>query len=215
MNFSEEFRTTFREEIASSLSHGLGLLFGIVAIPVLTALATMSGSISAIVGTSIYGFGFLMVYATSTIYHGVTHPKVKRLMNVLDHISIFLLIAGSYTPFILAYYFNTSGITLLCIIWGLALAGIVLKIIFSVRFQLLSTFVYIAMGWLVVFFAKSFFLSMPLSCAILLGVGGLFYTIGVIFYLWEKLDYNHAIWHVFVLLASICHYVAVLLSVVY
>lgn len=203
----------FQQELANSISHGLGLMIGIIAIPILTAMATLKGNPTSIVGTSIYGFGFLMVYTTSMLYHSVTHPKVKDLLNILDHISIFLLIAGSYTPFILAYYFNSLGITLLCIIWGLALLGIVFKIIWGYKYQVLSTIVYLLMGWLVVFFGRSFLLSMPLSCAILLGLGGLFYTIGVIFYLWEKWTYHHAIWHVFVLLGSITHYVAVLLTV--
>ncbi|NJL75724.1 MAG: hemolysin III family protein [Saprospiraceae bacterium] len=213
MNMNSNEHKEFRQELANSISHGFGLVLGIIAIPILTAMATLKGNPTAIVGTSIYGFGFLMVYTTSTLYHSVTHPKVKDLLNILDHISIFLLIAGSYTPFILAYYFNSLGITLLCIIWGLALLGIIFKIIWGYKYQVLSTIVYLLMGWLVVFFGRSFLLSMPLSCSILLGLGGLFYTIGVIFYLWEKWTYHHAIWHIFVLLGSITHYVAVLLTV--
>ncbi|MEN0047609.1 MAG: hemolysin III family protein [Bacteroidota bacterium] len=203
-----------QEEIANSISHGLGLVFGLVAIPILTALAATSGSTTAIVGTAVYGFGFLFVFGSSTIYHSVTHPKIKKVMNVLDHISIFIMIAGSYTPFILAYYFNSFGITILCLIWGMALLGIIMKLVFSVRYHFFSTFCYLAMGWTIVLFGKSFFTTIPLECTILLGVGGLFYTLGVVFFLWEKLDYNHAIWHVFVLVASICHYVAILLTVV-
>lgn len=204
----------FQQELANSISHGFGLMIGIIAIPILTAMATMKGNTIDIVGTSIYGFGFLMVYTTSTLYHSVTHPKAKDLLNILDHISIFLLIAGSYTPFILAYYFNSFGITLLCIIWGLALLGIIFKIIWGYRYQIFSTIIYLLMGWLVVLWGRSFLMSMPFSCALLLGIGGIFYTVGVIFYLWEKWTYHHAIWHIFVLLGSITHYVAVLLTVV-
>ncbi len=201
----------FNQELASSISHGFGLLFGIVAIPIITAMAATKGDPSIMVGTGLYGFGFLMVYSTSTIYHSVTHPVIKRVMNILDHIGIFFLIAGSYTPFILAYYFNSLGITLLCLVWGLTFLGVIFKIIFGFKYQLFSTSIYLLMGWLVVFFARSFFASMPLPCVILLAIGGLFYTIGVIFYLWEKWTYHHAIWHVFVLLGSITHYVAVVL----
>jgi hemolysin III len=199
----------FNQELASSISHGFGLLFGIVAIPIVTAMAAMKGDPSIIVGTGVYGFGFLMVYSTSTIYHSVTHPVIKRVMNILDHIGIFFLIAGSYTPFILAYYFNSLGITLLCLIWGLTFFGVIFKIIFGFKYQLFSTSIYLLMGWLVVFFARSFFASMPLSCVLLIALGGLFYTIGVIFYLWERWTYHHAVWHIFVLLGSITHYVAV------
>jgi len=211
---TKKHQVILKEEIANSISHGLGLIFGLVAIPILTALAATSGSTTAIVGTAIYGFGFLFVFGSSTIYHSVTHPKIKKVMNVLDHISIFIMIAGSYTPFILAYYFNSFGITILTVIWGLALLGTIMKLVFSVRFHFFSTFCYLGMGWMIVLFGKSFFTTIPLECTILLGVGGLLYTLGVVFFLWEKLNYNHAIWHVFVLLASICHYVAILLTVV-
>ena len=136
------------------------------------------------------------------------------MMRVLDHISIFFMIAGSYTPFILAYYFNSFGITMLCIIWGMALVGTVMKILFAARFHIISTIFYVAMGWMVVFFGQSFLEIIPFNCLILLVVGGVLYSLGVVFFLWEKLNYNHAIWHVFVLLASFCHYVAVLLTVV-
>ncbi|MEM0994790.1 MAG: hemolysin III family protein [Bacteroidota bacterium] len=204
----------FREELFNSVSHGLGLVLGIIAIPILTALATTKGSTVAIVGTAIYGFGFLFVYGSSTIYHSVTDPRAKEMMRILDHISIFFMIAGSYTPFILVYYFNAFGITMLCIIWGIALVGTVMKIIFSTRFPIFSTICYVAMGWMVIFFGQSFIETLPLSCIILLIVGGVLYSLGVVFFLWEKLNYNHVIWHVFVLLASCCHYVAVLLTVI-
>ena len=153
---TKKHQIALKEEIANSISHGLGLIFGLVAIPILTALAATSGSTSAIVGTAIYGFGFLFVFGSSTIYHSVTHPRIKKVMNVLDHISIFIMIAGSYTPFILAYYFNSFGITILCLIWGMALLGTIMKLIFSVRYHFFSTFCYLAMGWTIVLFGKSF-----------------------------------------------------------
>ena len=201
-----------KEELINSLSHGLGVILGIIGIPILTALATMKGSPLAVVGSAVYGFGFLMVYGSSAIYHGVTHPRAKKFFQILDHISIYLMIAGSYTPFILAYHFNGSGIALLCAIWGIALVGTVFKIVFAARYPLLSTILYVAMGWLVIFFGRSLLTEMPMSCLVLLLVGGGLYSLGVVFFLWEKLRYNHAIWHVFVLAASVCHYVAVLIT---
>lgn len=199
----------YKEELANTFSHGLGLLFGIIAIPMLVAMAAHTGNTHMMWGTGAYGFGFLLVYASSTIYHGVTQPQVKRWLNVLDHIAIYFMIAGSYTPFILAYNFNTSGITLLCIIWGLVLLGVVFKLIFSVRYYLFSTFIYLLMGWIVVFWGKDFFSNIPTDSIALLVAGGIAYSVGVIFFLWEKLKYNHAIWHVFVLAGSIFHYIAV------
>ncbi|MEM9884682.1 MAG: hemolysin III family protein [Bacteroidota bacterium] len=204
----------FKEELINSLSHGLGLVFGIIAIPILTALAATKGSPIAIVGTAVYGFGFLFVYGSSTIYHGVTHPKAKAMMRVIDHISIFFMIAGSYTPFILAYRFDSFGITMLCIMWGIVLFGTIFKMIYAARFHIVSTVCYVVMGWMVIFFGKSLLGAMPVSCVVLLLVGGVLYSLGVVFFLWEKLRYNHAIWHAFVLLASVCHYVAVLLTLV-
>lgn len=202
------------EELINSLSHGLGLILGIVGIPILTAMATMKGSPTAIVGTAVYGFGFLMVYGSSAIYHGVTHPRAKQFFQVLDHISIYLMIAGSYTPFILAYYFNSTGIIMLSIMWGIALAGTIFKLIFAMRYPIVSVVGYVAMGWMVLFFGHSLIENMPTSCLVMLLVGGVLYSLGVVFFLWEKLKYSHAIWHIFVLAASVCHYVAVLLTLV-
>lgn len=211
MNNSPQ-QVALTEELINSLSHGLGVILGIVGIPILTALATIKGSPAAIVGAAVYGFGFLMVYGSSAIYHGVTHPRAKEFFRVLDHISIYLMIAGSYTPFILVYHFNGTGIALLSTIWGIALVGTVFKILFAARYTLLSTMLYVAMGWLVILFGRSLLFEMPTSCLVLLLIGGGLYSLGVVFFLWEKLPYNHAIWHLFVLAGSVCHYVAVLIA---
>jgi hemolysin III len=211
MNKSSQ-QIAFTEELINSLSHGLGVILGIVGIPILTALATLKGSPAAIVGAAVYGFGFLMVYGSSAIYHGVTHPRAKEFFRILDHISIYLMIAGSYTPFILVYHFNGTGIALLTTVWGIALAGTIFKILFAARYPLISTLLYVAMGWLVVLFGRSLLFEMPTSCLTLLLVGGGLYSLGVVFFLWEKLPYNHAIWHLFVLAGSVCHYVAVLVT---
>jgi len=201
-------------EIANGISHGLGLLFGIVAIPILISLAVVKGSPPAIVGAAVYGFSFLMVYAFSTLYHSAYNPKVKRVMRIMDHISIYFLIAGSYTPFVLAFIFNTKGIIILSVVWGLALMGIFFKAFFINRFKLFSTAVYLLMGWMAVFMGESLLMGMPTSVLTLIAVGGVLYSVGVVFYLWKRLSYNHMIWHLFVLAASVCHYVAVLLTIV-
>ncbi|MEM9992101.1 MAG: hemolysin III family protein, partial [Bacteroidota bacterium] len=193
-----ELSQAYKEELANTFSHALGLLFGLIAIPMLVALAAQTNNTAMLWGTAAYGFGFLLVYASSTIYHGVMQPQVKRWLNVLDHIAIYFMIAGSYTPFILAYNFNTSGIILLCILWGLVLIGVIFKLIFSVRYSMFSTFIYVLMGWLVIFWGKDFFSNIPSDSIVLLVGGGVAYSTGVVFFLWEKLKYNHAIWHIFV-----------------
>ncbi|MGC4037449.1 MAG: hemolysin III family protein [Chitinophagaceae bacterium] len=202
-----------KQEIVNSLLHGLGILFGIVCIPILLTQAVKNDNMPGIVGSGIYGFTFLMVFTFSTLYHGFQHKKVKEFMKILDHISIYFLIAGTYTPFLLIYMNNRTGITLLAILWGLTLIGTVFKSFFTGRWEILSTIIYLGMGWIMLFTGKSFFANMPHSVATLVITGGCLYTIGVIFYLWEKYTYSHALWHVFVLAAAICHYVAVLLSV--
>ncbi|MEL6651148.1 MAG: hemolysin III family protein [Bacteroidota bacterium] len=211
--------TEFRHELANSLSHGLGLLFGIVSMPILIALASVHGNTAGLVGASIFGFSFLMVYTFSTLYHGSTLyqsryvARIQSFMRTMDHISIYFLIAGTYTPFILIYFLDPMGITMLSILWGLTAFGVVFKIFFTCRYEWVSLLLYLGMGWLLVFFAEPFYTELPTATFVMVAVGGALYTLGVIFYVWERLRYNHAIWHIFVLAASICHYVAVLLSV--
>ena len=202
-----------KQEIANSVSHGFGILFSIVCIPLLIALAAKSGNSVATVGVSIYAFSFLMVYTCSTLYHGFQEPLVKKVLQILDHISIYFLIAGSYTPFILLFVFNQVGITLLIVLWGLALAGMVFKIFFINRFNYLSTIIYLLMGWILLGAGKTFFVSLPSDVLMLIVLGGVLYSLGVIFYLWEKYTYHHLVWHLFVLAASISHFVAVILAV--
>ena len=202
-----------REELANSITHGFGMLFGIVSIPILIATATQSGNTAGIIGAGIYGFCFLMLFTFSTLYHGFQHPKVKRTMMIMDHISIYFLIAGSYTPFILLFLNNKTGLTLLTILWSLTLLGIVFKVVFADRFNFLSTAIYVAMGWMLVVVARTFFSSIPESVATLIIAGGILYSIGVLFYLWGRFNFHHVVWHIFVLAASICHFAAVYLSV--
>ncbi len=200
-------------ELANSITHGFGVLFGVVSIPILIASATFSGNTASIVGTSIFGFSFLMVFAFSTLYHSISHPKVKRAMRTLDHISIYFMIAGSYTPFVLLFSYNKVGFIILSILWGLTLLGIIFKIYFVHRFKIFSVLVYVAMGALILVCPKEFRMAIPPDTYMMLAIGGVSYIVGIIFYLWRKFTYHHAIWHLFVLGGGICHYVAVLLAI--
>lgn len=202
-----------RLEIANSITHGIGIIFGIAALPVLSALAATKNNNIAVVGAAVYGFCFLLLFSMSTLYHAFQNPRVKKVLHVFDHISIYFLIAGTYTPFLLNYMMNTTGITLLCVLWGLTLIGIVFKIFFTGRFNFVSTLVYIGMGWILLFGGRQFFDAIPFDVMLMIAVGGGLYTTGAVFYLWEKLYYHHVIWHLFVLSAAVCHYVAVLLMI--
>lgn len=203
---------TRRQEIVNGLTAGIGLLFGISGLPVLFGQAIVHQNIPGLVGAGIYSFCFLMLFTSSTVYHFVQEPVLKNLFKILDHISIYFLIAGTYTPFLLVYMNNTFGITLLCVLWGLTLIGIIFKARYTGRFDLISTLVYVFMGWIMVVGGKRFFEDLPLGVLVLIGVGGGLYSIGVFFYLWDKRTYTHAVWHVFVFAGAVSHYVAVLLA---
>jgi len=189
------------------------MLFGISAIPVLTAIATTHNNIPGIIGASIYGFCFLMLFTASTIYHIATDAAIRKLFMKLDHISIYFFIAGTYTPFLLVFLNNTFGISLLVILWSLAVIGVFIKIRWTGKFDVISTIVYLAMGWIMLVGGRKFFNAMPRDVLIFIILGGVLYTIGSFFYLWDKYTYTHAVWHSFVLAAAICHYVAVLLTI--
>lgn len=200
-------------EKANSFSHGLGVLFGLICMPVLVLLAYKNQHLSALTGAVIYGCCFILLFTASTLYHGFNQPEIKKRLKILDHISIYFLIAGTYTPFILIYVNNTFGIALLAILWGLTLVGVVFKLYFTGRFELVSTCIYVLMGWMLFVSGKSFFKEMPAPVILLIAIGGVLYSTGVIFYLSKKNTYHHVIWHFFVLAAAVCHYVAVLISV--
>lgn len=202
-------------EMANAITHGFGVLIGIASLPVVTAISTKVDRPSAIVAAAIYAFSFIMLFTFSTLYHATTQPEAKRVLKVLDHISIYFLIAGTYTPFLLIYMLNGFGITLLSILWGLSFIGILFKIFFAGRLKILSTLIYLAMGWMLLVGGKTFFMTLPTSVIVMLVVGGGIYSLGTIFYLNKKLVWHHVIWHIFVLVGAICHYVSVLLAVLY
>ena len=202
-----------RLEILNSLLHALGIVFGIISVPVLIAEATKNNNLAGITGAGIYGVCFLMLFTCSTLYHGFQQPKLKELLRILDHISIYFLIAGTYTPIILVFVNNPFGMRLLVALWTLTALGIVFKTFFTGRFEITSTFIYMLMGWILFIDPKNFFAVMPQSVIALIIVGGVLYSIGVVFFLWEKYIYHHAIWHTLVLAAAICHYAAVFIAV--
>lgn len=202
-----------REERINSMTHVLGILFGIVCIPILIFNACESAGRSIIVGTIVYGFSFLMVFTFSTLFHYQTNAKIRRLFLILDHISIYFLIAGTYTPFILIFINNSFGMMLLAVLWSLTLLGIFFKVFYTGRFEIISTLIYLIMGWMLLTGAKAFFANMPASIVALIITGAGLYSIGVLFYVKRFFAYHHAVWHLFVLSAAICHFSAVLMSV--
>ena len=204
---------TLKQEIVHSMIHGFGIMFGIISIPILTALAAKEANVTAIIGASIYGFCFLMLFTFSVLYHSFQQPHVKRVLEIFDHISIYFLIAGTYTPFLLIYLNNSFGITLLAVLWGLTFLGIFFKIFFTGRFEIISVIVYVLMGCILVAGGRRFFTELPSDVLTFIMIGGGLYLIGIIFYLWQGFTWHHALWHFLVLAAAVCHYVAVLLAV--
>ena len=199
------------EEVANSLSHGIGLLLAIAATPILVVAAESHADAAQITGVSIFGATMVLAYLSSSLYHALPAGKAKRVMQLVDHAAIFLLIAGTYTPFTLGALWGAWGWSLFGVVWGLALMGIVLKTCVGTRYQNLSLGLYLAMGWLVLIAIRPLYLHVPAWGLFWLVAGGLAYTIGVVFFvLDEKVRYAHAIWHVFVLAGTCCHFVAVL-----
>ena len=198
------------EEIANSVTHGVATGLSIAGLTLLVMLASLYGDVWQIVSFSIYGGSLILLYLASTLYHSFPHPKVKRVFKSIDHASIYLLIAGTYTPFLLVGIRGLMGWILFTIIWTLAIAGVGFKIFFVYRFSKFSTIAYVLMGWLAVFAAGELIARVPVGGIVWLILGGVAYTVGVIFYLWKKLPYHHAIWHLFVMLGSLCHFFAIL-----
>ena len=204
---------TVGEEIANSITHGVGAALSVAGLTLLVVLAAIYGDVWRVVSFSIYGSSLVLLYLASTLYHSIQQPKVKRILRIFDHSAIYLLIAGTYTPFTLVSMRGAWGWTLFGVVWGLALLGIAFKTIFIGRYEKLATAAYVLMGWLVVFAFKEMLVMIPPGGIIWMVVGGVVYTLGVLFYAWEKLPYNHAIWHLFVLGGSICHFFAILFHV--
>ncbi len=203
-----------KEEILNSVTHGIGVLLSIVGLVFVVVLSSIYGNVWHIVSCSVYGSTMVLLYSASTWYHGCRGGKLKGVLQVLDHICISLFIAGSYTPFALVSLHGTWGWSLFGVIWGMALVELVLELFFAGKSDLLSTIIYLAMGWVSVIAIVPLVKSLSLGGSVLFISGGIAYSLGTIFYLWEKLPFNHSIWHLFVLAGSICHYCTILFYVV-
>ncbi|VAW18541.1 FIG01964566: Predicted membrane protein, hemolysin III homolog [hydrothermal vent metagenome] len=198
-----------KEEKFNVISHAIGLVLSIVALVLLVVFSSLKGNAWHIVSFSIYGASLIVLYAASTFYHYVQNPKLRYKLNIFDHSAIYVLIAGTYTPFTLVVLKGWVGWTIFGVSWGLAFAGIVLKLFFTGKYDKISTFAYVLMGWVVIFAIKPLVQNLPFEGLMWLLAGGIFYTVGAVLYSIKNLKYNHAIFHIFVLLGSFAHFIAV------
>jgi len=201
---------TVAEEVANSLTHGVGFVLALVGLVVLLVSAAGRGDAWVIVTSAIYGTTLILLYLASTLYHALARTRARDVFRRLDHAAIYLLIAGTYTPFVLVTMRGPWGWTLFGVSWGLAVLGITAKAAFGPRWPILSTTIYILMGWLVLVALGPVVRHVPGGALAWLVAGGLSYTVGVVFFAWERLRFGHAVWHLFVLDGSSCHYAAVL-----
>jgi len=200
---------TPREELANAVTHGVGVALSIAGLVLLLLAATTRGDAWHVTGAAIFGASLVLLYTTSTLYHSVPGAERKQVLRKFDHAAIFLLIAGTYTPFLLVSLRGPWGWSLFGVVWGLAVVGIALKFWFAGRFKVVSTLIYLGMGWLALAAVKPLWAAVGVGGFSLLIAGGLCYTLGAGFYLWKRLPYHHAIWHLFVLAGSGCHWAAV------
>jgi hemolysin III len=197
------------EETANAVTHGLGALLAVSALVLMILRAVRAEDTWSLVAGAVYGSSLILLYTASTLYHSFPWPRVKQVMQKIDHTAIYLLIAGTYTPFALVTLRGPWGWTIFGLVWGLAAAGIVFELAFRHRWRRLSLVFYIGLGWLAVIAAKPLYESLPASGLLLLLAGGLFYSGGAIFYACKRLLWNHAVWHVFVLAGSVSHFLCI------
>ena len=198
------------EEISNSITHGIGVILSIAALVILIVFASLYGNVWHVVSFTLFGATMLLLYTSSTLLHALKPGKAKDFFEIMDHSSIYFFIAGSYTPFLLVAVQSATGWTLFGIVWGLAIAGTIFKSFFVKKFLFTSTLLYVVMGWLIVFVWNDLVAAIHPTSLILLIIGGLLYTVGAIFYIWKLFKHHHAVWHSFVLSATVCHFFAVL-----
>jgi hemolysin III len=203
-------RRTIADEWANAITHGIGLVASLIGLPILILTWQARGDALSVIGASVFGASLIAVYATSTFYHAIPHPRAKRVLQLLDHIAIYLLIAGTYTPFTLGVLRGAWGWTLFGIVWTLAALGILFKLFFRTRFKRMSTMLYLGMGWVAIVAVKPMLAMMPAAGFWLLLAGGLLYSAGTWFYMRDHRRFHHATWHCFVIGGSTCHFFAVL-----
>lgn len=207
-------RYSKKEEIANSLTHGLGVIFGITALIILLIYSIRAKDILSIIAFSIYGFCLILMYLSSTLYHSISNKKAKEILRVFDHSSIFLFIAGTYTPVALLSLEGSLRVGIMIAIWSIAIIGVIFKIFTAGKFdryKAISLIIYIAMGWLAIFTFKPIVRMTSLKFMLWILGGGLTYTLGTIFYSNKKIPYNHAIWHLFVLGGTVLHFIGILI----
>lgn len=197
------------EERANMISHGAGLILFIIGIPFLIRYTLGTGIFNYFLGTVLYSVSLLMVYTSSTLYHSSYNAKFRRRLRIFDHISIYFLIAGSYSPFILTHIRTTLGWTIFIVLWSMVVIGSVVKLRFVHKFKAISTLAYLIMGWLALIIIKPLYLELPRASFYWIVAGGVLYSVGAYFYMKERMKYNHLIWHLFVLAGSIAHFIAV------
>ncbi len=202
------------EEIAHTITHGIGALLSVAGLAVLVSFASLNGDAWHIVSCSIYGATLIILYSASSLYHGISHPKAKALLQQFDHAAIYLLIAGTYTPFLLVSLRGVWGWSLFGVIWSIAIVGMIFEFVDAKRFKKLSLWLYLGLGWIVVLAIKPMLAQVEMGGLVLLLLGGLSYSLGVIFYVREQMAYHHAIWHLFVLAGSVFHFFSVLFYVI-
>jgi hemolysin III len=207
---SAETQESRREEVANSISHGVGFVLAVAGAPLLIATAIRRGTLADVVAVSVFAASMALLYLSSTIYHALPPGRTKNAFHVLDHAAIYLLIAGTYTPFTLGVLKGGWGWTLFGLVWGLAALGVLLKVFAGIRWHGISTAVYVGMGWLIIIAAKPLWESLPLAGLAWLFAGGIAYTSGVYFYLKKNMRYGHLVWHLFVVAGTGCHFVAIL-----
>lgn len=202
-----------KEELANAITHGFGVLLSAAALVLLIVFSSLHGTAWHIVSFTVYGVSMLLLYTSSTLVHSFPDGKLKDLFEIFDHSSIYLFIAGTYTPLLFNVVQGRLGWTLFGIVWGIAAIGVVFKAFFTKRFRFTSTVIYIVMGWVIVFAWKPLTINLPSQGIVLLVIGGLLYTVGTVFYIWRSFPYHHAVWHLFVLAASILHFLMILLYI--
>ncbi|HHF3067459.1 MULTISPECIES: PAQR family membrane homeostasis protein TrhA [Vibrio diabolicus subgroup] len=199
-----------REELANTITHGIGMIFGIVGLILLLIKAIdQQADTLTLASMAVYGASIIVLFLASTLYHAIPHPNAKRWLKTFDHCAIYLLIAGSYTPFLLVSLRTPLAFGLMIVIWTIALLGIIMKVAFVYRFKKLSLMTYLVMGWLSLIVIYQLAINLDIGGLTLLAAGGIVYSLGVIFYVTKRIPFNHAIWHGFVLAGCVCHFFAI------
>jgi hemolysin III len=214
MNHAPQTLYTLAEEVAHTLTHGIGMLLSVAGLSTMVWFSYLNGNAWHVVSSSIYGSSLILLYGASALYHGIPHPVAKAVLQRFDHAAIYLLIAGTYTPFLLVSLHGAWGWSLFGVIWSLAFIGVVLEFIDWKPFKKISLALYLGMGWIILIAINPMLEQVETGGLILLLLGGLSYSFGVIFYVWEKLKFNHAIWHMFVLAGSAFHFFSILFYVI-